>query len=144
MMSLRKLAAVAFLLVVASVQVEAQGGGGGGRGAGGGGRGMGGGNAEMQARQRALMFEGITLSEAQTTQVDSIQAATRSKQQEMMQAAMGGGGDRQAMMAQMQEMRTAEQKAIRELLSKEQQEQFDKNIANMPAMGGRGRPPLQR
>jgi Spy/CpxP family protein refolding chaperone len=139
MMSLRKLAAVAFLLVVASVQVEAQGGGGGG---GRGGMG-GGGGAEMQARQRAMMFEGITLTEAQTKQVDSIQAATRTKQQEMMQAAMGGGGDRQAMMAQVQEMRTADQKAIRALLSKEQQEQFDKNIANMPAMGGR-RPPVLR
>lgn len=136
MMSLRKLAAVAFLLVVASVQVEAQGGGGGGRGMGGGG------NPEMQARQRAMMFEGITLSDAQTKQVDSIQAATRTKQQEMMQAAMGGGGDRQAMMAQMQDMRTAERKAIRDLLSKEQQDQFDKNIAAMPA--GRGRPPVQR
>jgi len=134
MMSLRKLAAVAFLLVAASVQVEAQGGGGGG------GRGMGGaGGAEMQARQRAMMFEGITLSEAQTKQVDSIQAETRTKQQGMMQSA---GGDRQAMMAQMQEMRTAERTAIRNLLSKEQQEQFDKNIANMPA--GRGRPPVQR
>jgi len=142
MMSRRKLAAVAFLLVAASVQVEAQGGGG--RGAGGGGRAMGGGgNAEMQARQRAMLFEGITLSEAQTKQVDSIQAVTRTKQQEMMQAAMGGGGDRQAMMAQMQEMRATEQKAIRELLSTEQQEQFDKNVANMPAMGGRGRPPVQ-
>lgn len=138
MMSLRKLAAVAFLLVVASVEVQAQGGGGGGRGMGGGG------NPEMQARQRAMMFEGMTLTDAQTTQVDSIQAATRAKQQEMMQAAMGGGGDRQAMMAQMQEMRAAERKAIRELLTKEQQEQFDKNIANMPAMGGRGRPPMQR
>jgi hypothetical protein len=39
-------------------------------------------------------------------------------------------------------MRTAERAAIRALLSKEQQEQFDKNIANMPA--GRGRPPEQR
>jgi len=139
MMSLRKVAAVAFLLVVAGVQLEAQGGGmGGGRGMGGGG------GAEMLARQRAMMFEGITLTEAQTQQVDSIQTATRTKQQEMMQAAMGGGGDRQAMMAQVQEMRAAEQKAIRDLLSKEQQEQFDKNIANMPPMGGRGRPPAQR
>lgn len=136
MMSLTKLAAVAFLLVVASVQVEAQGGGGGGRGMGGAG------GAEMQARQRAMMFEGITLTEAQTTQVDSIQAETRTRQQGMMQSAMGGGGDREAMMAQMQEMRTAERTAIRNLLSKEQQEQFDKNIANLPA--GRGRPPAQR
>jgi Spy/CpxP family protein refolding chaperone len=140
MISLQKLAAVAFLLVAASVQVEAQGGGmGGGRGMGGGG-----GGAEMQARQRAMMFEGITLTEAQTSQVDSIQAATRAKQQEMMQAAMGGGGDRQAMMAQMQEMRATELKAIREILSTEQVELFDKNVAKMPAMGGRGRPPAQR
>lgn len=107
---------------------------------------MGGGaNAqELQQRQREMLFKDITLDEAQTKKVDSIMAATREKQREMMQAALGGGGDRQAMMAQMQEMRAAEQKAIRELLTKEQQEQFDKNIANMPAMGGRGRPPAQR
>jgi Spy/CpxP family protein refolding chaperone len=140
MMSLRKLAAVACLTLAVSVTAEAQGGGmGGGMGGG-----RGGNAAEMQQRQRAMMFEGITLDEAQTKKVDSIQAATRTKQQEMMQAARGGGGDRQAMMAQVQEMRTAERTAIRELLTKEQQEQFDKNVAKMPAMGGRGRPPAER
>jgi Spy/CpxP family protein refolding chaperone len=136
MMSFKKLVAVAALLVTASVAAEAQGGGMGG--------GRGGNMAEMQQRQREMMFAGITLDEAQTRKIDSIQAATREKQQGMMQAAMGGGGDRQAMMAQVQELRAAEQKAIRELLTKEQQETFDKNVANMPAMGGRGRPPAFR
>jgi Spy/CpxP family protein refolding chaperone len=124
------------LLVSTRASVEAQGGGMGG--------GRGGNMAEMQQRQREMMFAGITLDETQTKKIDSIQADTRAKQQEMMQAAMGGGGDRQAMMAQLQEMRAAERKAIRELLTKEQQETFDKNVANMPAMGGRGRPPALR
>jgi Spy/CpxP family protein refolding chaperone len=136
MTSFSKFLAVVALLVTASTTVEAQGGGMGG--------GRGGNMAEMQQRQRAMMFAGITLDETQTARIDSIQAATREKQQGMMQAAMGGGGDRQAMMAQVQELRQAEQKAIRELLTKEQQETFDKNVASMPAMGGRGRPPALR
>lgn len=134
-----KTVAAAFLTLSLGVTAEAQGGGMGG------GMGGGRGNAqEMQQRQREMMFKDITLTEAQTKAVDSIQAATREKQREMMQAAMGGGGDRQAMMAQVQEMRTAERTAIRALLTKEQAEQFDKNVAAMPAMGGRGRPPAVR
>lgn len=134
-----KTVAAAFLTLALGVSAEAQGGGMGG------GMGGGRGNAqEMQQRQREMMFKDITLTEAQTKSVDSIQAATREKQREMMQGAMGGGGDRQAMMAQVQEMRTAERTAIRALLTKEQAEQFDKNVAAMPAMGGRGRPPAVR
>lgn len=134
-----KTVAAAFLTLSLGVTAEAQGGGMGG------GMGGGRGNAqEMQQRQREMMFKDITLTEAQTKAVDSIQAATREKQREMMQAAMGGGGDRQAMMAHVQEMRTAERTAIRALLTKEQAEQFDKNVAAMPAMGGRGRPPAVR
>ena len=130
----RMAAVVAVLMVTVGASAEAQGGGG-----------MGGGGANrqaMQQRQREMMFKDITLTEAQTKAVDSIQTATRDKQREMMQAAMNGGGDRQAMMAQRQEMVTAERAAIRALLTKEQAEQFDKNIAEMPAMG-RGRPPVR-
>jgi len=130
-------AVVAVLMLTVGASAEAQGGGGRGMG---GGRG---GNAqEMQQRQREMMFKDITLSEVQTKAIDSIQTATREKQREMMQAAMANGGDRQAMMAQRQEMMTAERAAIRALLTKEQAEQFDKNIAEMPAMGGR-RPPVR-
>ncbi len=134
MMSLRKLVAVAFMFVAASTQVEAQGGGGGG--------GMRGGPEQAQ-RMREALFQNITLTADQTKQVDSIMAATMEKRRELMQGA-GAGGDRQAMMGQAQALQTEERKAIRELLTKEQQEQFDKNIENMPAMGGGRRPPGAR
>jgi Spy/CpxP family protein refolding chaperone len=133
-----KMAVVALLLLTAGTAAEAQGGGGRGMG------GRGGNAQEMQQRQRELMFKDITLTEVQTKAVDSIQAGTREKQREMMQAAMGGGGDRQAMMAQVQELRKGELDAIRAVLTKEQLAQFEKNVAEMPAMGGRGRPPRQR
>ena len=139
MMALNMFAAVAFLLVTASFQVEAQGGGGGG---GGGMRG--GGGAQQQQRMRELMFKDITLDEAQTKKIDSIQSATMAKRQEMMQAARGGGGDMQAMRAQIQTMQTEERKAIREVLKPEQQTQFDKNIEAMPAPGAGRRPPPSR
>ncbi len=135
MMSLNKFVAVAFLLVTASFQVEAQGGGGGMRGAGG---------AQQQQRIRELMFKDITLDEAQTKKIDSIQTATMAKRQEMMQAARGGGGGgggMQAMREQMQTMQAEERKAIRDLLTPEQQTQFDKNVENMPAPGAGRRPP---
>ncbi len=137
MMSLHKLVAVAALLVTVSVQVEAQGGGR----AGGGQRG---GGAQMQQRARELMFKDITLDETQTKKIDSITAATMAKRQEMMQAARGGGGDMQAMRTQMQAMQADERKAIREVLTPEQQVQFDKNIEAMPTPGARQRPPENR
>ncbi len=133
MMSLKKFVAVAFLLVTASFQVEAQGGGGGGmRGAGG---------AQQQQRMRELLFKDITLDEAQTKKIDSIQTATMAKRREMMQAARGGGGDMQAMRAQIQTMQSEERTAIREVLTPAQQTQFDKNIEAMPAPGAGRRPP---
>ena len=108
MMSLRKVVAVAFMLVAAGTQV---------RGAGwwrrwrrrGGGRG--GWRRQQMQRMRELLFADITLDEAQTKQVDSIMTATAAKRTEMMQAARSGGGDRQAMMEQMQAVQTEERKA---------------------------------
>lgn len=146
MMSFNKMVAVAALMVTISVQVEAQGGGrmGGGQrgaGAGAGGEQM----QQMQQRARALMFKDITLSEEQTKKIDSITTATQAMRQEMMQAARGGGGDMQAMRTQVQTMQTDERKAMREVLTPEQQVQFDKNIEAMPAQGGaRQRPPRLR
>ncbi len=137
MMSLNKFVAVAFLLVTASFQVEAQGGGGMRGGAGG---------AQAQERMREMLFKDITLDETQTKKIDSISTATAAKRQEMMQAARGGGGDRQAMMQQFQAMQAEERKAIRDVLTADQQATFDKNVENMPAMGAGGgrRPPPQR
>lgn len=135
MMSLKKLAAVAFMLVAASVQVEAQGGGGGGGGRGG----QGGMTVE---RTKEMLFAGITLDAAQTTKVDSILTATAAKRAEVTQAmrAGGGGGDRQAIMAQMQEAQAAERTALRAVLTAAQQPIFDKNVENMPARGRRPPP----
>jgi hypothetical protein len=60
------------------------------------------------------------------------------KQMEMMQAARGGGGDRDAMREQMQKMNTERNDALKALLtSDEQKKKFDDNVANMP-QGRRG------
>ena len=79
------------------------------------GRGQGGGRG-MQA-----LFEGITLTEAQQKSVDSLNTAFREK----MQAA-GQGGDRRAMM----EERT---KAVKAILTPEQQKTYDANVEKMRA-----------
>lgn len=94
--------------------------------------------AAMQARQNEMLFAGITLSAEQKTKVDSIQTAARTAQQSAMQG--GGMRDpetRQRMMAQ----RQATMAAIRAVLTAEQATVFDRNVANMPAMQGGGRPP---
>ena len=94
--------------------------------------------AAMQARQNEALFAGITLSAEQKTKIDSIQTAARTAQQTAMQG--GGMQDpevRQRMMAQ----RQATSAAIRGVLTADQQAIYDRNLANMPAMRGGGRPP---
>lgn len=119
------------MMATLTAPLAAQGQGGGRQG------GMGD-PAAMQARQNERLFEGITLSAEQKTKVDSIQTAAREAQQAAMQAGgMRNPEARQRMMAQ----RQATMAAIRTVLSAEQQTVFDRNIANMPAMGGGGRPP---
>jgi Spy/CpxP family protein refolding chaperone len=80
----------------------------------GGGQGRGG-------RGMQMLFEGITLTETQQKSVDSLNAAFREK----MQAA-GQGGDRRAMM----EERT---KAVKAILTPEQQKTYDANVEKMRA-----------
>jgi Spy/CpxP family protein refolding chaperone len=94
--------------------------------------------AAMQARQNEALFAGITLSAEQKTKIDSIQTASRTAQRAAMDA--GGMQDpevRQRMMAQ----RQATAAAVRGVLTAEQQVIYDRNLANMPAMRGGGRPP---
>jgi Spy/CpxP family protein refolding chaperone len=140
MISVNKLVAVTALLVTISFQVEAQGGGRGGGGQRGGGERM----QQMQQRARDQMFKDITLDEAQTKQIDSITAATMTRQREMMRAARSGGGDMEDVRTQAQTMQADERKAIRDVLRPEQQTQFDKNIEAMPAPGARQRPPREQ
>ena len=141
--------AVAVLVLVASV-AQAQGGGmGGGRpgGMGGGrpgGMGQGGQGQGGMARQNEMLYKGITLTSAQQAKIDSIQAAGRATMQGMMQS----GADMSAMRDQMVAMRQAQATAVRNVLTPEQQAQYDKNLAEMQqnagGMGGGRRPPPRR
>lgn len=119
--TLRLLVAVGSLTL--AVPAFAQGGGGGGGGRGGANM------AERQAQMRAAMFKDITLTVEQTARIDTIQTATRAKQREMMQS---GAMDREKMQANQAE----ERKAIRALLTLEQAEVYDKNLAAMPGRRG--------
>ena len=129
--TLRILAAA---LVVASASVaQAQGGGGGG---GGGGRQMD--PAQMAERakaQREALFAGITLTADQKTKIDSLYEANAKAQAEFRAAAQSM--EPAARQEKMMSMRTEQQKAIKAVLTKEQAEVYDKNLAAMP-QGRRG------
>lgn len=133
------LAPAAVLLAAAARPLVAQPPAGGppagGPGAGGRGAGM----------MRAMLFEGITLTDAQRATIDSMQAASR----ERMMARMQGGppADDAARAARRQEMQQEMQKdrdAMRALLTADQQKAFDANVAKMAermrerAQGGGG------
>ena len=144
--------AAAMLVLVASV-AQAQGGGMGGPPGGGmgggrpGGMGQGGPGGMGQggmARQNEMLYKGINLTDAQKAKIDSIQAAGRATMQGMMQS----GADMSAMRDQMVAMRQAQAAAVRNVLTPEQQVQYDKNQAEMQqnagGMGGGRRPPPRR
>jgi len=117
--SLRVLSLV-LALGAASTVAQAQGGGGGGGGRGG---------MSMEER-KTRMFEGITLTVDQKTKVDTIMAESAKKQQEL-RSSMGPDGDRQAMMGKMREIQTEQSKAIKAVLTADQQPVFDKNMEGM-------------
>jgi Spy/CpxP family protein refolding chaperone len=111
--------AVAFAIaavtpVIAHAQQDA---GGGGRGGGGG-------------RMMAALFNGITLTDAQQKQVDSIRTAYRPQMQ-------SAGQDRGARRDLMQKETTD----FRSVLTSDQQTTFDKNLADMRSRMGGGGPP---
>lgn len=134
MRAIRMLTAAALVLVASTA--SAQGGQGG---MGQGGMGQGGGQG-MQQRQNEMLFKGITLSDAQKAQVDSIQTKAREAQMALMQS---GGMQDPTTREKMMEMRKQTNASIRAVLTAEQQAIFDKNLAEMPQGGGR-RPPPQR
>ena len=111
---------------VASAQ-EARGGGGGqGRGGRGG---------------IARLMTDITVSADVQTKIDTIAARYQVQLREMMTPAGSGGGAMQmddATRAKMTELNSKRNAEIRALLTPEQQVQFDKNVAAMPAGGRRG------
>ena len=120
----------ALLLTVASVTAQAQGGGGGGGGRGGRG------GWEMQ---KTMLLKDITLSAAQTTSIDSIAKVATDKQAELRKDMQQGSPMTDEMRAKNTAISTERNAAIKKVLTTEQAVIFDKNLAEMPAMGrGRG------
>ena len=118
------LASAALLALSASVALAQNPGGGIG---GMGGR-QGGPNRRMQ-----MLLNGITLTADQQARVDSIQA----KYQPQMRALFTPGTPPDsAAQARMATLRTSQNAEIRAVLTPEQQKIFDKNLADMPPMGG--------
>ncbi len=126
-----RMAVVAASLAVAA-PAFAQGGGGGMGG------GMGGMSPEQRmAQQKTRMFEGITLTAAQSAKVDSIMAGAAKAQQEMMAGGMEAMRSPEGR-AKMQAMNEERNKALKAALTADQVAIFEKNLANMPQGRGRG------
>ena len=126
--SLRILAAAAAFAI--ATPAFAQGGGGGG---------MGQMSPEQRlARQKEMLFQGITLSPAQSAKADTIIMAGMQKQMEAMQAMRSGGGDMATMREQMQKMNTERNESLKAILTSDADKaKFDENVKNMP-QGRRG------
>ena len=105
--------AVAVAASAASASVAmAQGGGGQGRGGG---------------RMMEMLMQGITLTDAQKTQVDSITAKYRAEMPAMTPGNPPSDADRQKMM----DLRQKQNADIRAVLTDEQKKTFDKNLEEM-------------
>ena len=125
--SLRVLAAAAALAI--ATPAFAQGGGMGG---------MQMSPEQRIARQKEMLFQGITLSAAQSAKADTIIMAGMQKQMEAMQAMRSGGGDMAGMREQMQKMNAERNDALKGLLTSDADKaKFEENVKNMP-QGRRG------
>jgi Spy/CpxP family protein refolding chaperone len=89
-----------------------------------------------RGRMQAMLFEGITLTPAQQTQIDSIRAHYRSQMPAMTPGTPPSDADRQKAMQLMQ----ASTKAVRGVLTPDQQAIYDKNMAAMQERMGGGMP----
>jgi Spy/CpxP family protein refolding chaperone len=118
MRAVRRLAVLALIALFSPVLAHAQGGGGGGGGRGGG------------QRMQQMLFQGITLTDQEQHQIDSIRTSYRSQ----MQSASDRSARRDLMQKQTADFRT--------VLTPDQQTQFDKNLSDMRSrMQGGGGPP---
>jgi len=125
--TLRVIAAVAALAI--ATPAFAQGGGGGGGG-------MQMSPEQRMARQKEMLFAGITLSAEQAAKVDTIMVQGMKKQAEARQAAMSGGGGGGAMMEAMRKINGEQMEALKAVLTDEQKKKFDENVAAMPQRRG--------
>ena len=118
----RLFALIGALVVFAAPTAYAQSGGPGGQG----GRG----------RQMEMLMQGITLTDAQKTKVDSIVQAYRAQ----MPAFTPGQQPDSAARAKRMEIMQQQTTAIRAVLTPEQQTTFDKNLETMRQNMNRPRP----
>jgi Spy/CpxP family protein refolding chaperone len=100
---------------------------------------MGGPQGGPQAGQRggrgmAMLFEGITLTEAQQAKVDSISAKYRAERQKLMPNGMQGGPPDDATRTKMGEMMNKQNSEIRGILTADQQKVFDANVEKRKQM----------
>jgi Spy/CpxP family protein refolding chaperone len=110
--------------VPAQTSVDAGTADGGARGGRGGGR------------RDEMLLRGITLSDAQRTQIDSIRARYRA-QFDANRGQNNGGAPDPAMRQQMMDMMQRQSAEIRAVLTPDQQAQFDRNIEDMRSRAGR-------
>lgn len=93
--------------------------------------GMGGGAG--RGRMQAMLFEGITLTAAQQTQIRAItEKAAKDRKDHMSAGGMGGAPD-PAMRKMMTEMQAKHHSDMRAVLTSDQQKVFDTNVASMQA-----------
>ena len=90
----------------------------------------------QRGRMQSMLMQGITLTPAQQTQVDSIRAYYRSQMPQMTPGTPPSDADRQKMMGLMQ----SSTKAVRGVLTPDQQAIYDKNLAAMQQQMGGGMP----
>ena len=121
MKRIRFFAGLATLCALAAPAAYAQGGGGGGQGRG---------------RQMEMLMQGITLTDAQKASVDSIGQVHRAQMPPMQQGTPPDSATRAKRMEVMQQ----QLKAVREVLTPEQQKVFDKNLEDMRANMTRPKP----
>jgi len=89
-------------------------------------------------RRMQMLFNGITLTAQQQAKVDSIEAVYTPQMRALFTP---GQPPDSAARARMTELRNNEDRDLRAVLTPEQQTIFDKNVANMPMMGGPRRGP---
>jgi Spy/CpxP family protein refolding chaperone len=81
-----------------------------------------------RGRGMQMLFEGITLTDAQQKQVQDISEKYRGEMRALMPNGMQGGPPDDATRTKMDDIRTKQQAEIRAILTADQQTLFDKNV----------------
>jgi Spy/CpxP family protein refolding chaperone len=89
-----------------------------------------GGPGARGGRGMQMLFEGITLTDAQQKQIQDISEKYRAEQRALMPNGFGGGPPDDATRAKLDDIRTKQTAEIRAVLTADQQAIFDKNVAD--------------